>query len=178
MGARTAELVPELNAALAELEGLIYSEDFCTEGGLSLDDIDLWSRLRSVTLIGKKIAPILEEPDSGFVMGESMDIVKKFDEDPAFGPQIFGPASGREDIKAWMKGVKDLLRLLHRPRYMQANLPEFQQKDSRDYFIGGHPVPPFDKPEWKAADFPAAKKEAEYAAAMARTAELVPELSA
>merc|ERR1711924_456933 len=65
------------------------------------------------------------------------------------------PASGREDIKAWMKGVKDLLRLLHRPRYMQANLPEFQQKDSRDYFIGGHPVPPFDKPEWKAADFPA-----------------------
>merc|ERR1712094_65510 len=60
---------------------------------------------------GKKIAPILEEPDSGFVMGESMDIVKKFDEDPAFGPQIFGPASGREDIKAWMKGVKDLLRL-------------------------------------------------------------------
>ena len=106
-------------------------------------------------LIGKKIAPILEEPDSGMVMGESMDIVKKFDEDPAFGPQIFGPASGREDIKAWMKGVKDLLRLLHRPRYMQANLPEFQQKDSRDYFIGGHPVPPFDKPEWKAADFPA-----------------------
>merc|ERR1711924_201716 len=60
----------------------------------------------------------------------------------------------------------------------QANLPEFQQKDSRDYFIGGHPVPPFDKPEWKAADFPAAKKEAEYAAAMARTAELVPELNA
>merc|ERR1711924_517397 len=49
--ARTAELVPELNAALAELEGLIYSEDFCTEGGLSLDDIDLWSRLRSVTLV-------------------------------------------------------------------------------------------------------------------------------
>jgi len=129
-------------------------------------------------LLGKKIAPILEEPDSGLVMGESMDIVKKFDEDPAFGPQIFGPASGRKDIKAWMKGVKDLLRLLHRPRYMQANLPEFQQKDSRDYFIGGHPVPPFDKPEWKAADFPATKKEGEYAAAMARTAELVPELNA
>ena len=56
--ARTAELVPELNAALAELEGLIYSEDFCTEGGLSLDDIDLWSRLRSVTLVkGAQFGP-------------------------------------------------------------------------------------------------------------------------
>ena len=116
---------------------------------LANDDVET-----PTALIGKKIAPILEEPDSGFVMGESMDIVKKFDEDPAFGPQIFGPASGREDIKAWMKGVKDLLRLLHRPRYMQANLPEFQQKDSRDYFIGGHPVPPFDKPEWKGRGLP------------------------
>merc|ERR1712094_43558 len=49
---------PELNAALAELEGLIYSEDFCTEGGLSLDDIDLWSRLRSVTLVkGAQFGP-------------------------------------------------------------------------------------------------------------------------
>ena len=56
--ARTAELVPELNAALAELEGMIYSEDFCTEGGLSLDDIDLWSRLRSVTLVkGAQFGP-------------------------------------------------------------------------------------------------------------------------
>lgn len=34
----------DLNSALTELDGLVYSEDFCTEGGLSLDDIDLWSR--------------------------------------------------------------------------------------------------------------------------------------
>ena len=56
--ANPAANLPELNAALAELEGLIYSEDFCTEGGLSLDDIDLWSRLRSVTLVkGAQFGP-------------------------------------------------------------------------------------------------------------------------
>merc|ERR1711968_400663 len=49
--AQTEDLIPQLNAALAELEGLIFCEDYCTEGGLSLDDIDLWSRLRSVTLV-------------------------------------------------------------------------------------------------------------------------------
>ena len=49
------ELSPQLilnsNQALAELDQLIFCEDYCTEGGLSLDDIDLWSRLRSVTLV-------------------------------------------------------------------------------------------------------------------------------
>ena len=40
-----------LNEALKDLDKLIYSEDYCSEGGLSLDDIDLWSRLRSMTLI-------------------------------------------------------------------------------------------------------------------------------
>jgi len=40
-----------LNEALKDLDKLIYCEDYCSEGGLSLDDIDLWSRLRSMTLI-------------------------------------------------------------------------------------------------------------------------------
>lgn len=40
-----------LTKALEELNDLIYCEDYCTEGGLSLDDIDLWARLRSLTLV-------------------------------------------------------------------------------------------------------------------------------
>jgi len=47
----TASLLPELNEKLKELEGLICCEDCCTEGGLSYDDIDLWARLRSLTVI-------------------------------------------------------------------------------------------------------------------------------
>ena len=40
--------IPELNKQLIELDKLIYSVDYCTEGGISIDDIDLWSRLRYV----------------------------------------------------------------------------------------------------------------------------------
>jgi GrxB family glutaredoxin len=44
--------------SLRELEGLLYCEEYCTEGGLSYDDIDLWSRLRGVTLVkGLEIPP-------------------------------------------------------------------------------------------------------------------------
>ena len=131
-------------------------------------------------LLGKKIAPIYEQPDEGMVMGESLDIIAKFDEDEAFGPTgFFKPASGRDDIKAWMKEVKDLLRLLHRPRYMMAALPEFQQADSRDYFVKGHPVPPFDKPEWKPDDAMTMEERwGHFDKALARTPELLPELNA
>lgn len=43
--------VDEVSASLKELDDLIYCADYCTEGGLSYDDIDLWSRLRSLTII-------------------------------------------------------------------------------------------------------------------------------
>ena len=46
-----APLLEDLNAKLIELDDMIYSEHHCSEGGLSMDDIDLWSRLRSVTII-------------------------------------------------------------------------------------------------------------------------------
>jgi len=75
------------------------------------------------------------------------------------------------------EGTKDLLRLLHRPRYMEAALPEFQQRESRDYFVFGHPVPPYEKAEWKAELTPDQQWE-QYSAAMARTPELLPELNA
>lgn len=54
----TNMLLPELNAALRELDAMIYSPQCATEGGISLDDIDIWSRLRSVTLVkGAELPP-------------------------------------------------------------------------------------------------------------------------
>lgn len=44
-------LIEDLNARLVELDDLLYSEHQCNEGGFSLDDIDLWARLRSITII-------------------------------------------------------------------------------------------------------------------------------
>jgi len=129
-------------------------------------------------LIGKKIAPIFEIPDEQLIMGESMDIIKKVDAEEKYGPTgFFAAKTDRKDISAWQKSVKDLLRLLHRPRYMAASLPEFQQKDSRDYFIAGHPVPPFDKPEWKAEEFGQDARNKAYDEAMAKTEVLLPELN-
>ena len=46
-----APLIEELNAKLVELNDKIYCEHYCSEGGLSLDDIDLWARLRSITIV-------------------------------------------------------------------------------------------------------------------------------
>jgi glutaredoxin 2 len=46
-----APLLEDLNAKLIELDDMIYSEHYCSEGGLSMDDIDLWARLRSITII-------------------------------------------------------------------------------------------------------------------------------
>jgi len=46
-----APLLEDLNAKLIELDDMVFSEHYCSEGGLSMDDIDLWSRLRSVTII-------------------------------------------------------------------------------------------------------------------------------
>ena len=57
--AMTGELLPELNEKLKELDALIYSSEACTEGiGFSYDDVDLWARLRSLTVIkGAEIGP-------------------------------------------------------------------------------------------------------------------------
>jgi len=46
-----APLVEDLNAKLIELDDMVFSEHYCSEGGLSMDDIDLWSRLRSITIV-------------------------------------------------------------------------------------------------------------------------------
>ena len=51
MASDPAPLVEELSAKLVELDDIVYSEHYCTEGGFSLDDVDLWARLRSITII-------------------------------------------------------------------------------------------------------------------------------
>jgi len=51
MAADPTTLIEDLNARLVELDDLLYSEHQCNESGFSLDDIDLWARLRSITII-------------------------------------------------------------------------------------------------------------------------------
>jgi glutaredoxin 2 len=46
-----APLLEDLNAKLIELDDMVFSEHHCSEGGISMDDIDLWARLRSITII-------------------------------------------------------------------------------------------------------------------------------
>jgi len=52
-----AALIAEVNQKLKDLEPLICCKDCCTEGGLSLDDIDLFSRLRSLTIVKGLVFP-------------------------------------------------------------------------------------------------------------------------
>eukprot|EP00929_Paragymnodinium_shiwhaense_P057146 TRINITY_DN2859_c0_g1_i1.p1 TRINITY_DN2859_c0_g1~~TRINITY_DN2859_c0_g1_i1.p1 ORF type:complete len:356 (+),score=75.03 TRINITY_DN2859_c0_g1_i1:8-1075(+) len=121
-----------------------------------------------ISLLGKKIAPIWEH--DGHVMGESMDIIKKVDSDAAFGePGFFKPASGREDLKKWQSKFHAHMRILQRPRYVHESsvIPEFQQREAREYFIKGHLIPypeDFDTATWTALDL--ATKQAHYEAAL------------
>jgi len=57
MAADPVPLIEDLNARLVELDDMLYSEHYCSEGGFSLDDIDLWARLRSITIIKDVIWP-------------------------------------------------------------------------------------------------------------------------
>jgi glutaredoxin 2 len=57
MSSDPVPMIEELNAKLVQLDDILYSENYCTEGGLSLDDIDLWARLRSVTIIKGVVWP-------------------------------------------------------------------------------------------------------------------------
>lgn len=61
MASDASPLIEDLNARLVELEDMLYSEYYCSSststgttsecGLLSLDDVDLWSRLRSITIV-------------------------------------------------------------------------------------------------------------------------------
>jgi len=101
---------------------------------LSYDDV-----ATPTSLIGKKLAPILhvrgEKP-----MPESMDIIKRIDEDPTWGPPMMQPASGRPDLKEFeAKHWPTIRRLLH-TRFVKVPLPDLTSQGARDYFINQHPV--------------------------------------
>jgi len=53
----SAELIAELNEKVEELEDMICCAECATEGGFSYDDVDLWARLRSLTLIKGLVLP-------------------------------------------------------------------------------------------------------------------------
>jgi len=53
----TPTLVAQVNDKLKELEDMIHCPACATEGGVSLDDISLWSRLRSLTLVKGIVYP-------------------------------------------------------------------------------------------------------------------------
>ena len=50
-------MVEELNAKLVELDDMVYCDTYCTEGGLSLDDLGLWARLRAVSIVAAVVWP-------------------------------------------------------------------------------------------------------------------------
>lgn len=65
-------------------------------------------------------------------MIESLDIVKRLDEDPKFGPPALAPAADRKDIDGWISSAAMLMRRLVRPRHAVTPLPEFQVIDMMD----------------------------------------------
>uniref|UniRef100_A0A7S2V214 GST N-terminal domain-containing protein n=1 Tax=Fibrocapsa japonica TaxID=94617 RepID=A0A7S2V214_9STRA len=131
-------------------------------------------------LVGKKVAPIFAIPQDDLVMGESLDIIELVDKDSRFGETGYlKPFSDRTDLKAWQKQLKKsgISGHMQRPRYMQTALPEFATKDGRDAFVKNHPVPPYEKAEWKADDFSQELRWEKYAESLAMTDELLPKLN-
>ena len=60
------------------------------------------------------------------ILIESLDIARRLDEDPAFGPPVLAPAAGRKDIDDWVASSAMIMRRLLRPRHAVTPLPEFQ----------------------------------------------------
>jgi glutaredoxin 2 len=111
------------------IKGIKYNLVF-----LANDDVET-----PTALVGKKLVPILELPGQA-PMGESLDIVRKIDEDEQWGAPVLKPDSGREDIKAWNKRVSGVMRLLVRPRYPKGFFPEFAFGRARLAFVRNHPI--------------------------------------
>jgi GrxB family glutaredoxin len=100
------------------------------------------------SLIGKVMVPILHF--NNVAMGESLDIIARIDNDPTFGPvNCIQPASGRSEL---LKNIDITFNkwnnsLLY-PRYMRTLLPEFNQLDSRMYFMSKRAVGAIDPAVW------------------------------
>lgn len=101
---------------------------------MSYDDVETPS-----ALIGKKLAPILhlhgQDP-----FPESLDMIKRVDEDARWGPPLLQKASGREDLKLFEKNHWPLMRLLIHTRFVHAYMPDLTFQSAREYFVAQHPV--------------------------------------
>ncbi|URL05801.1 glutaredoxin 2 [Avibacterium sp. 21-595] len=85
-----------------------------------------------VSLIGKKMAPILIKED-GTAMPESLDIVHYVDQN--YGNRLLPDDEVRSDLQAWMKAVGSYYNHLLLPRFVQLGLPEFTTQSAVDYFV-------------------------------------------
>lgn len=83
------------------------------------------------TMIGKKMAPILQK-DDGSYLPESMDIVHYIDR-LADKPLLTGPSNPA--IGAWLAQTAEYTPQLLLPRFAQADVEEFATDSARQYFI-------------------------------------------
>ncbi len=86
-----------------------------------------------ISMIGKKMVPILE-PADGKYMPESMDIVRYIDlsdDKPVLQPLTDGQG---EELAVWMADMHDIVYRLAMPRWVQAPLAEFATAGAREYF--------------------------------------------
>ncbi|UXN33818.1 glutaredoxin 2 [Avibacterium paragallinarum] len=85
-----------------------------------------------VSLIGKKMAPILIKED-GTAMPESLDIVHYVDQN--YGDLLLPDDEVRSDLQAWIQKVNGYYNHLLLPRFVKLGLPEFATQSAVDYFV-------------------------------------------
>ncbi len=83
------------------------------------------------SMVGKKIAPILEKDDGTF-MAESMDIVHYVDEQ--YGGR-FLEGTGNAEIDRWCESVTSTLFRLVIPRFTRAEFAEINTAASREAYV-------------------------------------------
>lgn len=91
------------------------------------DDAETCNRL-----IGAKMVPILEF-DDGTAMGESLDIVAKFEEMAAEGKKLL-PKAEPEKYTGHLDSVSAEINGLLFPRNVMIEQPEFATESAKDYF--------------------------------------------
>ncbi len=85
-----------------------------------------------VSMIGKKMVPILEKEDRSY-LPESMDIVRIIDQQGQ--ARLLHPVpDDNHALKDWLSAIRSPLYPLAMPRWVAAPLEEFSTEGARDYF--------------------------------------------
>ncbi|KAA6210003.1 glutaredoxin 2 [Avibacterium paragallinarum] len=85
-----------------------------------------------VSLIGKKMAPILIKED-GTAMPESLDIVHYVDQN--YGELLLPDDDVRTELQTWIQKVSCYYNHLLLSRFVKLGLPEFATQSAVDYFV-------------------------------------------